>query len=98
MAKLAEDTFERAVEVLRSNSTKWGVRASASYYNQVWARDSFISFIGSNMLEDVSLLSTSRRTIDTLAKTRSPLGQIADFYNPDEERAEFGFSGATDAS
>ena len=42
MPKLAEATFERAVEVLRSNSTKWGVRASASYYNQVWARDSLI--------------------------------------------------------
>jgi glycogen debranching enzyme len=98
LAKLTDATFERAVEVLRSNSTKWGVKASASYYNQVWARDSFISFLGSNMLEDVPLLSSCRRTIDTLAKTRSPLGQIADFYNPDAERAEFGFSGATDSS
>ncbi len=98
MTNLTDATFERAIEVLKSNSSKWGIKASASYYNQVWARDSFISFLGSNMLEDVLLLGTCRKTIDTLAKTRSPLGQIADFYNPDEERAEFGFSGATDSS
>ena len=98
MTNLTDATFERAIEVLRSNSTKWGVKASASYYNQVWARDSFISFLGSNMLEDVALLSACRKVIDTLAKTSSPLGQIADFYDPDAERAEFGFSGATDSS
>ena len=98
MTNLTDATFERAIEVLKSNSSKWGIKASASYYNQVWARDAFISFLGSNMLEDVLLLGTCRKAINTLAKTRSPLGQIADFYNPDEERAEFGFSGATDSS
>ncbi len=98
MASRVESTFERAVEVLRSNSTNWGIKASASYYNQVWARDSFISFLGSNMLEDVPLLGSCRKTIDQLAKTRSPLGQIPDFYDPEAGRAEFGFSGATDSS
>src|SRR5437870_12643059 len=98
MTNLTDATFERAIKVLKTKSSKWGIKASASYYNQVWARDSFISFLGSNMLEDVLLLGTCRKAINTLAKTRSPLGQIADFYNPDEERAEFGFSGATDSS
>src|SRR5437867_5366896 len=98
MTNLTDATFERAIEVLKSNSSKWGIKASASYYNQVWARDSFISFLGSNMLEDVLLLSSCRKTIDTLAKSRSPVGQILDFYNPDARRAEFGFSAATDSS
>ncbi len=98
MAKLVEDTFGRAINLLKANSTKYGIKASSSYYNQVWARDSFISFLGGNMLDDEMLHDCCRRTIETLGKTRSPLGQIPDFYNPDARRPEFGFSGATDSS
>ena len=98
MTSAVESTFERAIEVLRANSTDWGIKASASYYRQVWTRDSFISFLGSNMLEDVPLLESSKKTIELLGKARSPLGQIPDFYDPDADRAEFGFSGATDSS
>jgi len=72
MTNLTDATFERAIEVLKSNSSKWGIKASASYYNQVWARDAFISFLGSNMLEDVLLLGTCRKAINTLPKSRSP--------------------------
>ncbi len=98
MAKLVEDTFERAINLLKANSTKYGIKASSLYYNQIWARDSFISFLGGNMLDDEMLHDCCRRTIETLGKTRSPLGQIPDFYNPDARRPEFGFSGATDSS
>ncbi len=44
------------------------------------------------------LLGCCERTLLTLAKSRSPLGQIPDLYNPEENRPEFGFSGATDSS
>jgi len=98
MARLVDRTFERALEVLKGNSTRFGLKASASYYEQVWARDSFISFLGSNMLMEEPFFAICRRTIETMSRTRSSLGQIADFYNPDANRPEFGFSGATDSS
>jgi glycogen debranching enzyme len=98
MQDLVEATFSRAVAVLKENTTEFGLQASHTYYRQVWARDSFISFLGANQLQDRELLECCRTTLLTLSKTRSPLGQIADLYNPDTRSPEFGFSGATDSS
>ena len=98
MSDLVEDTCQRALGVLKRNATQRGLKASHAYYNQVWARDAFISFLGSNPTGDRSLLESARATVDTFAKTRSPLGQIANFYDLGTEQAEFGFSGSTDSS
>jgi glycogen debranching enzyme len=92
-----ESTYQRAIEVLRRNATQRGLKASHHYYNQVWARDAFISFLGANMVQDESLLQSAKTTIDVFAKTRSPLGQIANFYDLGTDSPEFGFSGSTDS-
>lgn len=97
-SKLVEETHERAVEVLKQNSTPRGLKASRAYYNQVWARDSFISFLGANALNDEGLLSCAKATVNTFAKTRSDMGQIANFFDLATGRPEFGFSGSTDSS
>jgi glycogen debranching enzyme len=93
-----ESTYNRAVEVLRRNATQRGLKASHAYYNQVWARDAFISFLGANLVQDSSLLQSAHTTLDIFAKTRSPLGQIANFYDLSTDSPEFGFSGSTDSS
>jgi glycogen debranching enzyme len=98
VTKLLNEMYERAVQVLRENSTPFGLRASATYYSQIWARDVFISSLGADLLDDQVVLKGVERSVHTLAKTRSPLGQIADCYNTVQKRAEFGVSGATDAS
>ena len=98
MGELVESTYQRALEVLRRNATQKGLKASHAYYNQVWARDAFISFIGANLAGDPPLLQSAKTTIDTFAKTRAPLGQIANFYDLDANQPEFGFSGSTDSS
>lgn len=98
MSKLVDKTFERALGVLRDNATKFGLRTSAAYYNQIWARDSFISFLGANPLRDERLMKLAKTTLETLGKTRSPLGQIANFYDLVTNSPEFGFSGSTDSS
>jgi glycogen debranching enzyme len=94
----AEDAFLRALGVLKGNSTPRGLKASAAYYNQVWARDSFISFLGSNPIHDKALLECARSTVETFAKTRASLGQIANFYDLSSGQPEFGWSGSTDSS
>ncbi len=50
LARLVDQTFDREVEVLKANRVERGLKASSAYYNQVWARDSFISFLGENIL------------------------------------------------
>jgi glycogen debranching enzyme len=98
LAKLVNETQERAAEVLKKNSTPRGLKASRAYYNQVWARDSFVSFLGANAVDDEELLRCARATVDTFAKTRSELGQIANFFDLLTGKPEFGFSGSTDSS
>ena len=91
-------TYQKALGVLRGNTTQRGLRASKTYYNQVWARDAFISFLGANLVMDQALLQSARTTLDTFAKTRAPLGQIPNFYDLGTDQPEFGFSGSTDSS
>ena len=97
-ASLTEETYGAALGVLRGNVTPHGLRTSQAYYNQIWARDSFISFLGGNHAGDSKVLHASRETIDTFAKTRAPLGQIANFFDLANEQPEFGWSGSTDSS
>jgi len=98
LSDLVESTYQRAVEVLRRNATQRGLKASHAYYNQVWARDAFISFIGANLVKDEALLESARTTLDTFARTGAPLGQIPNFYDLSTDQPEFGFSGSTDSS
>jgi glycogen debranching enzyme len=98
LGELVESTHQRAIEVLKRNATRRGLKASLAYYNQVWARDAFISFLGANLLKDPSLIQSARTTVDTFARTRAPLGQIANFYDLGTDQPEFGFSGSTDSS
>ncbi|MDE1853779.1 MAG: hypothetical protein KGI38_08555 [Thaumarchaeota archaeon] len=98
MTDLIESTRDRALDVLRRNATPHGLKASDAYYNQVWARDAFISFIGANMARDDSLIRSATTTVQTFAKTKAPLGQIANFYDLETRQPEFGWSGSTDSS
>ncbi len=98
MSSDPDAAYQRAIEVLRRNATQRGLKASHAYYNQVWARDAFISFLGANIVKDEALLQSARTTVETFAKTRAPLGQIANFYDLGTDLPEFGFSGSTDSS
>ena len=77
---------------------KEGLRASAAYYNQVWARDAFISLIGANLLKDEELLRCAKDTVSTFARTASPLGQIPNFFDLRSHEPEYGYSGSTDST
>jgi glycogen debranching enzyme len=94
----ANNTFDRAVAVLKGNMVKEGLRASAAYYNQVWARDAFISLLGANLLNDEELLDCAEATVSTFSRTASPMGQIPNFYDLKSQTPEYGYSGATDST
>jgi glycogen debranching enzyme len=98
MTKSVETTLDKAVTVLKTNIVKEGLRASAAYYNQVWARDAFISLIGANLLRDEELLGCARDTVSTFARTASPLGQVPNFFDLRSRTPEYGYSGSTDST
>lgn len=98
MARLVDQTYEGAIELLKANMVERGLKASSAYYNQIWARDSFISFLGANLVANEALLKCAKSTVSTFARTASQLGQIANFYDLSNNSPEFGYSGSTDSS
>jgi glycogen debranching enzyme len=98
LSSKVEQTYQEALGVLRRNAVKRGLRTSHAYYNQIWSRDAFISFLGANTVKDEALLQCARTTVETFARTRAPLGQIASFHDLSTDLPEFGFSGSTDSS
>jgi glycogen debranching enzyme len=98
MGKLVDQMYARASEVLKGNAVEKGLRTSLAYYNQIWARDAFISFLGANTMRDEKLLKLAKTTVSTFAKTASPMGQIANFYDLVNNSPEYGFSGSTDST
>ena len=81
MPDLADRAFESALEVLRRNTTGLGFKASANYYEQVWARDSAITAIAIRALEDRELLDAAYRSLETLGKAQSRRGQIPNYID-----------------
>src|SRR3989344_8697656 len=73
---MLETCYNKAVETLKSCSTKNGLFASAppEGYDSIWARDSTISFLG-GILEP-SFKAQIEKTLITLSKHQSPHGQI----------------------
>ena len=98
MDRLIEETYVKAIEILRRNSTEKGIKAADVGYNQIWARDSFITFIGSNMIEDPVLLKAAKNTLLTLGRSKSKLGQILINYELDLKEPRSFHAGGADAS
>ncbi len=93
-----DEMFERAVSVLRHNSTEKGIRASKEKYNQVWSRDSFITLLGANLLEDPELLEAAKNSLITLGSAQSSLGMIPVNYDLDFRKPRWFFAGSTDSA
>ena len=93
-----EETFERARQVLIENSTEHGIKAASTLYNQIWSRDSFITFIGSNMLGEERLFEAAKRTLTTLGRSKTSTGMIPVNFDLSRGKPRLFFAGATDAS
>jgi len=78
MKNQTELAYKKALEVIEECSTKYGLFASGGKkgYRGVWARDSVISLIGASLVKSNEIKSIFGRSLDTLAKYQSKLGQI----------------------
>ena len=76
--KMLDECYEKAKEVIKSCSTKHGLFASAGRegYNEVWARDSMISFLGASLIKEPLFKNTFKQSLILLANNQSKKGQI----------------------
>lgn len=82
---------KEALKALKQCCTPHGLYASAGAggYDQVWARDTAITFLGASLVNDDSFKNCFRRSLDNLAKHQSKLGQIpnaVDMYDKKRKR------------
>lgn len=91
---------DKAREVLRKSAVPEGFVASAdlSHYTMLWTRDVAFSAMGAHATGDRSLVDTVARSLVSLARTQSPLGQIANSYEPRGGHWDYHESGSTDAT
>ncbi|MBI2499046.1 hypothetical protein HYV88_02290 [Candidatus Woesearchaeota archaeon] len=73
---LIDEVYRNAVKVIRRCCTKNGLYASVGGYTSVWARDSMISFLGASLVKNDTFKKTFKKSLETLAKYQSELGQI----------------------
>lgn len=73
-----DECYEKAKDTIKKCSTKNGLYASGGKdgYKGVWARDSMISLIGASSDKDSLFKTQFRKSLITLAKHQSKLGQI----------------------
>src|SRR3989338_1579633 len=76
--KMIDKCYEKAKDVIRQCSTKHGLFASAGKhgYNEIWARDSMISFLGASLVKSQLFKNTFKQSLIVLAKNQSKNGQI----------------------
>ncbi len=74
-----EEGYTQAVEAIKKCCSPNGMFASGTRqgYTSVWSRDSMISLLGGSLAKDELIKTTFRKTLDTLSKYQSELGQIA---------------------
>jgi len=95
MVKLVDKCYSKAIEVLKKNSTDFGFKASFKFYNSIWARDGAVTILGATSAGDEKLLETSYKTLKTLKKYQTPLGQIPNAFLLDKKTPTYY---ATDAN
>lgn len=75
---LIEEAYEHSIQVVERCMHAIGAKASAlsEGYNQVFARDSMITFLGASLVDSGSCRESFRATLETLAKYQTRLGMI----------------------
>ncbi len=88
-----KESYEKALEVLKKNSTKFGFLASNSdinNYERVWSRDGVIQGLASLMSEDKDLIETFRKNLITLKNYQDETGRIASNIDMKKKDVSYG--------
>lgn len=72
-----QEARAQAEAILLANGGELGLLGSRTAYQQVWARDSMICALGLLLLSDPEGAAIHRRSLETLRRYQTPLGNVA---------------------
>lgn len=96
---LIEEAYKQSIQVVERCMHTIGAKASAlsEGYNQVYARDSIITFLGASLVDNPAIQESFRVTLDTLSRYQSKLGMVPLYVDVDHPRIEAN-QGAVDSN
>ncbi len=102
---IIEQCYEKSVELLANNSTRYGVLASARSsravtkdYLSIFARDASICALGMTACGDSRLIDAAKKSLITLARCQSHVGEIPNYVKPEKRLVDFWKLGSIDAT
>jgi glycogen debranching enzyme len=103
--KIINECYAKSVELLKNNSTPFGILASSvskravdRNYLSIFGRDAAICALGMMASGDEKLISIARKSLDTLARFQAPNGQIPNSVKPEAGTSSFWTLGCIDAT
>lgn len=103
--ELIETCYQKSIDLLLKNSTKFGTLASAPQkkainknYLSIFARDASICSLGMIATKNPKLSKIAKRNIKTLAKYQTENGQIPNYVKPEIDYTDFWKMGSIDAT
>lgn len=103
--KIIKDCYKKAIELLLSNSSKFGVlacspqkKAEQRNYLSVFARDASICALGMIASQNKKLIKIAKTSLIELAKHQAYNGEIPNYIKPEISYVDFWRLGSIDAS
>ena len=103
--ELIDTCYQKSIDLLLNNSTKFGTLASAPQkravnrnYLSVFARDASICSLGMIASGNKKLIKVVKKNIKTLAKYQDKNGQIPNYVKPEIDFVDFWKMGSIDAT
>lgn len=73
---LIDDCYQKALEIMKVNSTEYGFLASQGRPDCIWNRDGSFVCLGAMLTGNKELIATAKRTLITLQEKQTQLGQL----------------------
>lgn len=103
--KIIAKCYKRSVDLLRSNSNKYGVMAASGsavakkkLYVNIFGRDASICTLGMVASGNKKLMAIAKQSLKTLAQYQTELGEIPATVNPATGQRSFYFLGSIDST
>lgn len=102
---IVSECYMHSVRLLLKNAGTDGInaasrtkRAEGRYYANIFGRDAAICSLGMAVSGDPQLITCAKRSLLTLAKYQAPNGQVPKFVTPENQEADFWYTGCIDAT
>ncbi|RLC38862.1 glycoside hydrolase [Candidatus Falkowbacteria bacterium] len=103
--KIIKECYRRSVELLKKNSNKYGVMAAArtkraidKRYDYIFGRDACICSLGMVASQDKKLITSAKKSLISLAKYQTKLGEIPYSIAPNKGKSLFYYLGSIDST